>query len=222
MNEREIRKAGKKGATRVTRGRVLDILKREGALDVDTLGIRLEVTGMAVRQHLKGLQDDGLVCFEAIAEGRGRPQRKWSLTPAAGALFPDRHDQLLIEMLKTVEATFGQTGMEQLLEARAGQQLAQYSRAMVGSADLSDRLERLVAIRTEEGYMAELKKEPDGAFLLIENHCAICAAAQVCQGFCERELAVFSNVLGPKAQVERTEHLFGGSRRCVYRVSSEA
>jgi predicted ArsR family transcriptional regulator len=33
-------------------------------------------------------------------------------------------------------------------------------------------------LRTEEGYMAEFEAEPDGSFLLIENHCPICAAAK--------------------------------------------
>jgi len=31
--------------------------------------------------------------------------------------------------------------------------------------------------------MAEFEAEPDGSFLLIENHCPICAAAKTCQGF---------------------------------------
>ena len=31
--------------------------------------------------------------------------------------------------------------------------------------------------RAEEGYMAEVKRHPDGSLLLIENHCPICVAA---------------------------------------------
>jgi predicted ArsR family transcriptional regulator len=35
----------------------------------------------------------------------------------------------------------------------------------------------LASIRTNEGYMAEIQSLDDDSFLLIENHCPICAAA---------------------------------------------
>lgn len=61
--------------------------------------------------------------------------------------------------------------------------------------------------------------ETDGdALLLIENHCPICAAATLCQGLCTTELELFRDVLGPDVQVERTEYLLDGDRRCVYRI----
>jgi predicted ArsR family transcriptional regulator len=59
-----------------------------------------------------------------------------------------------------------------------------------------------------------------GGFLLVENHCPICAAARVCQGFCRSELELFREVLGPGVEVERTEHVLAGGRRCAYRVTS--
>lgn len=87
---------------------------------------------------------------------------------------------------------------------------------MQGAETLEERIIRLVAIRTDEGYMAQWEKEPEGSWLIIENHCPICSAARMCQGFCRAELALFQSVL--HANVERVEYLFTGSRRCVYRV----
>jgi len=74
-------------------------------------------------------------------------------------------------------------------------------------------------MRTEEGYMAETQALSDGSFLLIENHCPICAAAAVCTGFCDKELEAFQCILGQDVTVERAEHIVAGARRCVYRVS---
>ena len=68
--------------------------------------------------------------------------------------------------------------------------------------------------------MAEWKRNKDGSFLLIENHCPICAAAQECQSLCLGELSLFRSALGRGVQIERTEHLFDGARRCVYRISA--
>ena len=67
--------------------------------------------------------------------------------------------------------------------------------------------------------MAEVRAEEEGGgFLLVENHCPICAAANACQGFCSTELDLFRSVLGPGVEVERVEHIVSGDQRCAYRV----
>lgn len=63
-----------------------------------------------------------------------------------------------------------------------------------------------------------MKPQADGAFLLVENHCPICAAAAACTGLCAKELEVFQAVLGEGVEVNRTEHIVAGARRCAYRV----
>ena len=42
---------------------------------------------------------------------------------------------------------------------------------------MEDRVARLAELRTAEGYMVECRREGDG-FVLAENHCPICAAAE--------------------------------------------
>jgi predicted ArsR family transcriptional regulator len=66
--------------------------------------------------------------------------------------------------------------------------------------------------------MARAEPAAEGGWLLVEDHCPICAAATQCQGFCRSELALFRRCLGPEATVERTEHLLAGARRCAYRI----
>ena len=85
---------------------------------------------------------------------------------------------------------------------------------------LEDRVRTVARLRTEEGYMAEFEAEPDGSFLLIENHCPICAAAKTCQGFCRSELELFRAAFGAGTSVMRQEHLLSDGRRCVYRVTN--
>jgi predicted ArsR family transcriptional regulator len=112
--------------------------------------------------------------------------------------------------------------MEKLLAARTAEQIAAYRRRVKASDPLKARLEALAKIRTEEGYMAAVKhdggKGRDG-FLLVENHCPVCAAARTCQGLCASELEVFRSVLGPDVTVERSDHILAGARRCAYRVT---
>jgi predicted ArsR family transcriptional regulator len=110
--------------------------------------------------------------------------------------------------------------MERLLDARLTKQRADYAARMDSKASLASKLQQLARIRTEEGYMAEVKPAGRGAFLFVENHCPICAAATACQGFCATELDLFRSVLGPAVNVSRAEHIVSGDRRCAYRISA--
>ena len=110
------------------------------------------------------------------------------------------------------------SGTPVMLEVRSREQTETYRDAMKDRTDLGGRLERLAALRTDEGYMATVRRGADGAWLLIENHCPICSAAKACSGLCRAELAVFRAVLGEDVFVERTDHILAGARRCAYRV----
>jgi predicted ArsR family transcriptional regulator len=89
-------------------------------------------------------------------------------------------------------------------------------------APIEERVAALAKLRREEGYMADWSAEADGSFRLIENHCPICAAATLCQGFCRDELELFRETLGPDVVVEREEHILADARRCAYRVTRRA
>lgn len=200
----------------------MHLLKHEGPLDAQALAARLHISAMAVRQHLYALQEEQLVTYAETPRRLGRPAKLWQLTSAADRLFPEGYAELTLSLLTAMTETFGAAGLEQLLARRARQQVDAYQRQMVGRDTLPQRLEALAALRTDEGYMAEVQPQADGSFLLLEKHCPICAAAVACTGLCGKELAVFQAVLGADTMIERTEHIVAGARRCVYRVSSRA
>jgi predicted ArsR family transcriptional regulator len=205
-----------------TRRAIVQLLKTEGALDSTTLGRRLKLTPMAVRQHLYALQEERLVTSEERPVPRGRPAKHWKLTPDAARLFPDAYAELSVALLSAVEDTFGERGMQRLLDARLSRQQTDYASRIPASLSIEKKLQRLAQLRSSEGYMAEVRREGKGSFVLVENHCPICAAATACQGFCASELDLFRSVLGPGVHVERTEHIVGGDRRCAYRVTVRA
>lgn len=201
-----------------SRSAILDVLKRDGEQSAGALGDRLGLTAMAARLHLFGLEEEGLVAARSEPRGRGRPLKLWSLTPDAARIFPDAHQGLAVEMIKSVEELFGAKGLAKLVEKHGDMQRATYGDKLSAAKTVGERVKRLAAVRSDEGYMAEVKK--DGRdWLLIENHCPICSAAKACTGLCAGELQVFRDVLGKKALVEREEHILAGARRCAYRVT---
>ncbi len=206
------------GETGKTRGAVLDRLKREGAQSAGDLGAALGLTAMAIRLQLYELEKEGLVAARSEPSGRGRPTKLWSLTDEAARLFPDAHQGLAVEMIRSVEALFGAAGLKKLIDRHGDVQRKAYGAQLAGAKTLAEKVKRLAAAREHEGYMAEARK--DGRdWILVENHCPICSAAKECTRLCANELAVFSDVLGDDVLITREEHILAGARRCAYRVS---
>ncbi len=200
--------------------RIVERLKRADATTTE-LAHALEMTEAGVRQHLDALAENGLVTSSTRPSvGRGRPPTVWTLTDLAQDLFPDRHDDLTVDLITAVRTALGDDGLQKVIDARAETQRAAYERAIPKRAPLRDRVEALARIRTEEGYLAEVVDDPDGnGVLLVEHHCPICTAASACAGLCRSELELFREVMGPKVTVERTQHLLSGDRRCAYRIT---
>jgi predicted ArsR family transcriptional regulator len=198
--------------------RFLVLLKTRGAQTAADLGRAAGVSAEAARQQLVRLAAEGLVVATARPQGVGRPAQVWALTEAGNARFPDAHAELTAQLLRSIRTELGEAVLDRLIDARSAEAKAAYAAALAGAADLGERVARLAAARTREGYMAEARAEGN-AYLLVENHCPICVAATECQGFCRAELETFREVLGPDVSVERTEHIVQGDRRCAYRVA---
>jgi predicted ArsR family transcriptional regulator len=212
---------GERPGERKTRRAIAKLLKTEGPIDSAQLAQRLGLTAMAVRQHLYALQREGLATSEDRPVPIGRPAKFWRLTREADHLFPEAYAELSVALIDSVKDAFGEEGLERVLTSRCARQRADYGKRIRPHDSLEKKLNELAKVRSEEGYMAEIRREDDGGFLLVENHCPICAAANACQGFCSTELELFRSVLGPGVTVERAEHIIKGDNRCVYKVQPQ-
>ncbi|PKH07881.1 metalloregulator ArsR/SmtB family transcription factor [Moritella sp. Urea-trap-13] len=209
-----------------TSEKILSLLKVEGALTAKVLASELGLTTMGVRQHLQALADDGDISFEDKKAVRGRPTRYWSLTAQSNSHFSDRHEELTVQLIDSVQVIFGDAGLEQLIAHREQASFVSYSERLAVKPDLLSKLEALAELRSEEGYMAtvvlndadSISEDEGTVYWLMENHCPICAAASKCLNFCRSELNLFQSLLAGIATVEREEHIVEGARRCAYKV----
>lgn len=201
-----------------SRQRLLQQLKTAGQQPAAQVAEALGLSLMGAHKQLAQLAEEGLLRWQDEPAGVGRPRRLWQLSEAGHALFPDRHGELTVQLIREVRVLFGEAALERLVDTRERDAEQRYRAALARCRGLRGALQALAAEREREGYMARLER--DGTdWLLIEDHCPICAAAQVCQGFCRSELALFQRCLAPWAEVQRTEHQLAGARRCAYRVS---
>ena len=203
------------------RAAVLSLVQREGPISADSLARRLELTTMAVRFHLGDLMLDGLVRFTGEGRPRGRPVQMWTATAKAAAFFADSHGALAADLIAQARRAFGEEGLDRMLKLRTAEQEKLYRAAVEARQTLKGKLDALARLREAEGYMAEVRRDPQGGgYLLVENHCPIRAAAGACPGLCREELSLFQRVLGKAAKVERTSHILAGAPRCAYRVTA--
>jgi predicted ArsR family transcriptional regulator len=198
--------------------RLLFLLKTRGPQTAAQLATALKITGEAVRQQLLRLSEEGLVSATAEPRGIGRPSQIYRLAPAAQKRFPDTHAELAVQILDSIKDVLGERALARLMQARTSESLARYREALRRQPSLEKKIKKLTELRAAEGYMAVWRRQNDG-YLLVENHCPICAAAASCLGFCRSELEVFQEVLGSEVLVERTEHLLAGGERCAYRIT---
>ncbi len=204
-------------ATDRTRDRLLYTLKTRGPMVTARLARTLGISVPGVRSHLDVLLEQGLVSATTERQGVGRPGLLWRVTDDAQRLFPDTHGALTVEVIAAIRAVLGEAALARVIAHRDEALKSRYRGALGNARRLHTRLERLAKVRTEDGYMAHLERDGDD-WLFVENHCPICAAAQTCQGLCASELALFRDLLGSDVEVERTEYLLAGARRCAYRI----
>jgi predicted ArsR family transcriptional regulator len=194
-------------------------LKSRGPQPAATLAAACAITPMGAHKQLQALQAQGFVESSDEIDGPGRPKRRWTLTAAGHARFPDRHADLAVQLIRHAATVLGAGAVDQLIAEREREIGAQYDAAMAGLRTTGARVRRLAALRAAEGYMARAEKHGRD-WVLVEDHCPICAAATACLGFCRSELALFQRCLGDGVRVERVEHLLAGARRCAYRVTA--
>ncbi len=202
-----------------TQEEILQRLKKRGPQTIKILANQLDMTTMGVRQHITDLAQRGLVAkTEETRQTRGRPVHYWQLTANGHARFPDTHAEVGVALIESVRSSQGESGLEQLISAAHAGQLVRYQRALeFAGPELEARLARLAELRSEDGFMAEIRLLPDG-WLLIENHCPLIAMATACQSYCQAELTLLQSLLADQATIQRTDHLLSDNRRCAYKI----
>ncbi len=206
--------AGAPAGLRGPRAEVLLEIKRSQPVTAKELSATFGVSTNAIRRHLKELELDGSVIYAREQRGMGAPVYVYRLTSRGDALFPNRYESALKELLQHLEERAGRGEISRLF---ADQFKVRAERLKVEMADqpVEVRLQRLVRQLTEEGYMAEWDSV-GGTIRLAEHNCAIRAVAERYPEVCAAERKFLTEVLA--SQVERRTHITEGSNACEYSI----
>ena len=202
-------------APRGLRGQVLLAVKKSQPITTKELSSEFGVSANAIRRHLKELEVDGLVAYGRVQRGVGAPTFAYRLTERGEAQFPNRYQEALRQLLAHVEERAGRGEISRIFADRFRTQ-AEQLKAELGGQPVELRLQRLVRLLSEEGYMAEWRAE-NGSLTLAEHNCAIRAVAERYPEICAAEARFLTDVLA--AEVERRDHIPAGSNACTYAIT---
>lgn len=200
--------------------RILLLLKMRTQATAAVVATELGITKEGARKHLLNLAEQGLITADTKSEGRGRPSTYYTLTSRGTAKFPDSHADITVQLLQSVKQLLGENALDLLISDREAKVYRKYADALSSTQSIEEKLNIIAKKRTEEGYMASWQKTAD-AYLFVENHCPICAAATECQGFCRSELNNFQQLIGPKYSIKRVDYIIENGTRCSYLIQKK-
>ena len=201
-----------------TRDGVLSLLLRLGEATAADLAESLGVSVQVTRRHLRGLEEEGFVEASPSAEGPGRPSNHWRLTDAGHHRFHDGSETFALGLLHSIASSMPSDAIEGLLQSQADEKAADY-RSRIGLGSLKERLERLVELRRVEGYVAELRPDPEGdAWLIHEYHCSVMRIAEEFPVVCDQELQLIRRTF-PDCHIERIHWRLEEGHSCGFRLT---
>ena len=190
------------------RDRIIDAL-RWGALTVEELATRIELTPNGVRAKLSALQLDGLVHRLGVRPSgeAGKPPVLYGLTPAAHEGLSQAYPPSLIALIESIRTIHGDHGLVPVL-AEAGRQLA-------GKSNERDPIRLLESLGAKPRVVPlahdEVRLEGPG--------CPLSAAVREQPLSCELVRAMLASATGVEV-TQRCEH--GDTPRCCFDIATRS
>lgn len=192
-------------------------LRRNKEMTVAELCQVLGVTAMAVRRHLSGLQKDGLVDCRLVRQSRGRPNYHYKLTEKAESMFPSGMGNMAYDLVDAVFETKGHKGVMELLSMR-NEFLVKKHMARLEKLPMEERVQAVVDLFSESGFMTEWKRLPDGNYFIFQQHCAVHHLATQYRQLCVLEPKLMESLLGVK--VTREKFMLKDDPICGYLIDA--
>ncbi|UCG86289.1 MAG: HTH domain-containing protein [Gemmatimonadota bacterium] len=206
--------AGHKGP----RGDILVELKRAQPATAKELAVAFGVSTNAVRRHLKELEAEGLVVYAREQRGTGAPTYTYRLSEDGEALFPTQYGQALTDVLSFIARSDGRDAVRKMFADRFRAHAEQLRRELA-DATLQEKVEAVVRLLSQQGYMAAWSEEA-GTVKLAQHNCAVRAAAEQFPEICAAEADFLREIL--ESEVKRDSYIPEGCNSCQYSISREA
>jgi predicted ArsR family transcriptional regulator len=190
---------------------ILEIKRRQSITLEDAANI-LGMSKMGAYKHLLKLERRGLVARRIVKKNVGRPIHAFHLTDKGRQYFGSADSIILVNLLEFLKDRGEGELIKMFLRERYARLMEQYHETL-STREFEDKVTLLSELRTQEGYMAELKKTGKG-FELVEYNCPILKVASFFGEACNLEAHLFSSLL--EAEVNNTHRQVDGCDMCRF------
>lgn len=201
----------------LTRQQILMCIKQDGTLTADQLSQQLEISPVAVRQHLSALEAEGYICVRVERKGLGRPSHRYCLTDIGDETFPRAYDRFAEMLLDELGMWQGSDMVSELMRRQHERQISALLPRIAGKP-LAAGLQEITRIYSERGYMAESKEVAPNEHLLWKRNCAICSLARQMPELCCGSEEKFLSELLDAAEVNLEKSFAAGDHYCQFRI----
>jgi DeoR family transcriptional regulator, suf operon transcriptional repressor len=195
-------------------------LKKEKRLTVAELIEGFNISDVALRRHINVLEKDGLIKSFVVKQALGRPYYQYELTNKGQGIFPSQYQKFSEEILTQLEDIKGKAFVYELLNSRTEKEITQYKNAIEPLDNFKEKVEKLVEIQEDKGYLTELEEKEDGSFVLKQFNCPIYSIASNYSGVCGQEEEMFQMVL-KESKVSATSCITKGANCCSFLIENE-
>lgn len=190
------------------------LLENKAGLTVDELSRALEITRNAVRQHLAGMERDGLVAQSATRPTGGRPEQLYVLGDKGRELFPRHYSWFSQLLMESIRDEAGSAGLSERLAdmgRRIGGQLRSQSPA---AEEPARRVAALAQLMSNLGYHARAVEGADAAPTIEASNCVFHHLAAQFPEVCQFDLALLAAFVG--TSVDHQECMVRGGQMCRF------
>jgi DeoR family suf operon transcriptional repressor len=198
-----------------TKEKIFQALRTKGQMTVSDLSEALQITPIAVRHHLTSLQTEGMIDVREERHGVGRPRQVYRLSPSALDRDPSRYYQFTNLLLDQLKEHLSPEMVHKLLLEVASSMAGDWKKELE-NLPLPERLDRLVELLTQEGFVARVESAGPGRYCLTELACPYSRISLAHPEVCALDESMLSRALG--TTVERTSCIRSGSDSCTYAI----
>jgi DeoR family suf operon transcriptional repressor len=200
-----------------TRETILHTIKAHPKSNVDELAEAASVSPVTVRHHLNALQADGLIVSQSVRRKVGRPYYVYSLSQKGQEQFPKRYVRLTSRLLHELKIQLPSEALDDVLSSVVDS-LLEERRGEFEHLAVEQRLDYLITLLADEGFLAHWKKTEEG-YLITEFSCPYISLGETHSEICTIDKQLIVNVLD--APVQQNSCMLDGGTCCEFLVKIE-
>lgn len=176
----------------------------------------VEVSPVTVRHHLNGLQADGLIESDSVRRKVGRPYFVYSISEKGQELFPKRYVRLTSRLLEELKNRLPASTLQDIMQGVVQGVIADHE-GQFEHLPLEERLNYLVELLAEEGFLAEWQKDENG-YTITEYSCPYISVGQKHTEVCTFDKELMLQVI--QSPVTQHSCMLEGADCCEFSIAA--